>query len=258
MGTGGALCGPRLLLCALLTASPAFAWPVDRIIDLGPSKSEVLELTGVEWWDVEDPAVVSVTFAEGTGLTLAPRAAGRTHVLLYSQGRFAVYRVRVSSPARTDAALRGAAQAACGKFEWKPNDETRATLQVASEACRRALGPWLETDDVVASQLDITFELVALQAQLGAVEGALKAAKVKAEPLKYLGAGLVLAGRLRADEHRAALWAIFRSSVGRVALDDQVEVAPGPDAGSPGVDAGPVVPDAGVQRPSKGSRRQRP
>ena len=71
-----------------------------------------------------------------------------------------------------------------------------------------------------------------LQGQLKAINAGLTALKLKISA-RYEGASLVLTGATDAAGQKKALWEVFRRSAGRVAMDDQVEVAPPPDAGTP-------------------------
>jgi len=51
---------------------------------------------------------------------------------------------------------------------------------------------------------------------------------------RYVGAGLILDGKVSVAEHRKVLWEVLKRTLGRFALDDQLELPPPP----PAVDAG--------------------
>jgi hypothetical protein len=106
---------------------------------------------------------------------------------------------------------------------------------------RAALMELLRATDVyVARELELTFEVGALQEQLSSVGAGLKPLGLEA---RYSGAGVVLSGEASRESHHRALWELFRRSVGRVPLEDRVEVkAPEPAAEPPdaGVAAEPV------------------
>jgi hypothetical protein len=57
---------------------------------------------------------------------------------------------------------------------------------------------------------------------------------------RYSGAGVVLSGAATPEGHHRALWELFRRSVGRVPLEDRVEVK-APEAPAAPPDAGPAV-----------------
>ena len=85
----------------------------------------------------------------------------------------------------------------------------------------------------------------------------LRKAKVPAT-VRYSGAGVVLEGKLSAAQHRRALWELFRRSLGRVPLEDRVEVkAPEPvEAPDAGVAAEPPVPvEVGPRKPKRARQR---
>ena len=94
-----------------------------------------------------------------------------------------------------------------------------------SEACRAALHALLKTEAFLARELELTFDLETLQAQLGRMDAAWTAAKLPVAG-RYEGAGLVLAGEVTAAQHRRALRESFLHSVGKVSLEDRVVVTP--------------------------------
>jgi hypothetical protein len=95
-----------------------------------------------------------------------------------------------------------------------------------------------QTDAVEARGLELTFTQQMLQAQLKDLQKAYDAVtkgKVKA---RYVGAGLVLTGVVSQAEYRKVLWETLKRSLGRFALDDQLEVVALPGPASPTLDAG--------------------
>lgn len=247
-----------LLLGLVLAAGPAWAWPVDWVHDVAPGQEKFVKLPRLSWVEVEDPRVLDAEWFEGNGeLMLTGKQAGRTLVLLGSEGKAAAWRVRVGSRPVEDAVKRNAAKDACPDLREPPDGDWKLLVTVASEKCRRALLDWFEGDSVEARFAEITFEPQVLQTQLKAIQAALDQATGKAVTARYVGAGLVLEGKLTQAQHRAGLWALFRVALGRFALDDQCEVEvpevvkePEPEVVP---DAGVVVvkPDAGVARPRR-------
>lgn len=228
----------RLFLLSTLCflSVPAFAWPVDWIHDVEAGKEKFIKLPKVDWFEVDDPKVLSVEWvAESNELLLVGLKPGRATVLLGADGRVAAWRVRVGSPPVTDEAALVAAKKACPDLKVTPLEDVKLTVTVGTEGCRKALTTLFQTDAFEARHLDLTFEGTVLQSQLKSVQEGLQVAtkgKVKA---RYVGAGLVLEGPVTIAEHRKLLWETLRRTLGRFALDDQTEKPePAPaDAGAP-------------------------
>jgi Pilus formation protein N terminal region len=228
------------LLACLLFLFPhgAGAWPVDLSMPLEVGKERFHRLSTVDWVEVEDPSIATAEVLRGSNeLLLTGLKPGRTLLLLYAEGKFAVWRLAVGEPGRTpvpvpSGELLAAARKACPGLKAT---EGELVATVKDSRCRAALLALLKTEAYLARELELTFELPVLQAQLADVTSALKGTGLTA---RYLGAGLVLEGSATPEEHRRALWALFHQSAGRVALEDRVTVQQPPDAGTPG-DAGP-------------------
>jgi hypothetical protein len=226
-------------LLALLVPALAGAWPVDLAVSLEPGKERFHKLATVDWVEVEDTAVATAEVLPGSNeLLLTGHSTGRTLLLLYAEGRFAVWRLTVGTPPPEDPAPRlAAARKACPDLKATEGTERSLSATVKDAACRAALLELLRTDAYVARELDLTFDVPVLQAQLASVGEALKPLGLEA---RYSGAGVVLSGTATPELHHKALWELFRRSVGRVPLEDRVEVkAPEPPAAAP--DAGPAV-----------------
>lgn len=230
-----------LLALLLLVPTGARAWPVDLGVELERGTDRFQKLTAVEWVDVEDPAVATVEVLPGTHeMLLTGLKPGSTLVLLYAEGKFAVWRITVTAPgekptsalepesARASLAV---AREACPGLEAREGSERLLRATVKDKACRVALLEVLKTDAFLARDLELTFELAVLQEQLSEVSAGLKDLGLEA---RYSGAGVVLQGSASPEAHRKALWELFRRSVGRVPLDDRVKVVTpaAPDAGS--------------------------
>ncbi|MFP2929749.1 pilus assembly protein N-terminal domain-containing protein [Pyxidicoccus sp. 3LG] len=234
-------------LLALLVPALAGAWPVDLSVPLEPGKERFHKLFAVDWVEVEDPAVATAeVLPETNELLLTGHSTGRTHLLLYAEGRFAVWRLTVGTPPPEDIPARlAAARKACPDLKTTEGAERSLTATVKDAPCRAALMELLRTDAYVARELEVTFDVPALQEQLASVGAALQPLGLEA---RYSGAGVVLSGSATPEVHRRALWELFRRSVGRVPLEDRVEVKkpePPPDAGTVDAgapDAGPVIP----------------
>jgi len=228
---------PLAVLLVLLAAPPARAWPVDLAVTLVQGKEHFHKLSVVDWVQVEDPSIATAEiFEDSKELLLTGLKPGRTLLLLYAEGRFAVWRLVVGAPgqpveAEPGTALLAAARKACPGLKTTEGAERSLTAEVKDARCREALRAVLKTDAYLARELDLTLELTLLQEQLAALTPPLKALGLKAS---YRGAGLMLEGSTTPEGHRQALWELFRQSVGRVPLEDRVEVkrpAP-PDAGT--------------------------
>ncbi len=194
------------------------AWPVDMIHDVEPGKEKFVKLGAIDWAEAEDPAIATAEVMESGELLLSGVKPGRTLVLLYAEGKFAVWRVRVGGSPQLPAP--DAAKKACPGLELTPAADTKLTAKVPTDACARALATLLQGDGFVARELDLTFDGKVLQSQLKDIQAGLK----KGLASKYVGAGLVIEGDVTAQEHRQALWHVFKKSVGRVALEDRMEL----------------------------------
>jgi hypothetical protein len=214
-------------------AAPAWAWPVDWIHDVEPGKEKFIKLPKVDWFEVDDPKIVSVEWvAESNELMLIGLKPGRATVLLGADGRVAAWRVRVGTPPVTDDAALAASKKACSDFKVTPLEEVKLTVTVGTEGCRKALTTLFQTDAFEARHLDLTFDGAVLQQQLRSVQDGLQVTTKGRVKARYVGAGLVLDGPVTAAEHRKVLWETLRRTLGRFALDDQTQ-QPEPEAGAP-------------------------
>jgi hypothetical protein len=214
------------LLCWLGPCALAAAWPVEKVVALQPGKEQFERLSAIDWVDVERPEVAEVeVLPSGELLLTGKKAGGQTLLLLYAEGRMAVWRLAVA-PQQEDTgveAAEAAAKGACPGLKLYPPEAMEAVVaRVKGEACRVALKALFEHDRYLGRQLVLEFEVPELQAQLRAlqqgVDGVTAPGAVKAV---YQGAGLKLSGQVTAAQKRAALWQAFRHSVGRVALEDR-------------------------------------
>jgi hypothetical protein len=211
-------------LAAFLCALPAAAWPVDIYVDVEKGSEKFQHLANVDWFEVEDPGIAEVEWLESSNeLLISGKTVGRTLVLLYSQGKAAVWRVRVGekgAPAKasTPPAPLAAAKAACPGLTV--GGEVALSVNIKTDECRKALLALLETDAFRAGELALVFDVTMLQAQLQSIRAGLEQAGSKAEA-RYFGAGLLLEGTMTTPERKRALWAVFRHVVGRMALDDR-------------------------------------
>ncbi|MBK7860935.1 MAG: pilus assembly protein N-terminal domain-containing protein [Archangiaceae bacterium] len=208
-----------------LALSLVLAWPVDMVHDVDAGREKFVKLAAIEWVEVEDASIATAEVMEAGEVLLSGLKPGRTLVLLYAEGRFAVWRVRVGGKSEAPGVALEAAKKACPDLKHAPAEEVKLTATVGSDACFKALAALLGADAFTARELDLTFDGKVLQTQLKAIQGALK----KGLASKYVGAGLVLEGEVTPAEHRQTLWQLFKKSVGRVALDDRLTVtAPSP------------------------------
>jgi hypothetical protein len=226
------------LAALLLALSPlrASAWPVDLVMPLEPGKERFHKLSVVDFVEVEDASIATAEVLEGSNeLLLTGLKPGRTLLLLYAEGKFAVWRLVVGTPPEPLPApepLVAAARKACPGLKVTDGAGRGLTAEVKDARCREAVRSLLKTDVYLARELELTFELPLLQEQLTALTPVLKGLGLN---VSYRGAGLVLEGATTPEGHRKALWELFRQSVGRVPLEDRVTVQrpARPDAGTP-------------------------
>lgn len=219
------------LLLLLVLSTPARAWPVDVVQQLEVGKEKFVRLSSLDWFEVEDPKVVSVEYLPSAEILFTALRPGRTRVLMYAEKKFAVWGLTVGSNAQPEGGTLAAALKACPKLAHHPQAYDKLVGVVSDEKCRQALLALLATDLFVGKDLGLTFPVEVLQSQLKEINAAFAAQK---QPQKisahYQGATLVLTGNTDAANQRRALWEIFRRSAGRVAMDDQIEVSGVPDA----------------------------
>jgi putative type II/III system pilus formation protein len=251
--------GGVLLATLLLLPVSALAWPVDLVFSLESGTDRFHKLTAVDWVDVEDPSVATVEVLSGSNeLLITGKRPGRTLLLLYAEGKFAVWRVAVTAPGARATPEEAPEQLAavrkdCPGLQVSEDAERMLTVTVKDTACRKALLALFQTDAWLARELEVTFELPALQEQLSVLTPGLKELGLEA---RYSGAGIVLQGTTTPEGHRRALWELFRQSVGRVPLEDRVKIeAPEatPDAGTGPADTG-AASAGGSEKPAKRKR----
>ncbi len=220
----------RWLSLALLVSTPAMAWPVDVVQDLEVGKEKFIRLSSLDWFEVEDPKVVTVEYMESGEILFTGLQPGRTLVLMYAEKKFAVWRIKVGGKSQPEGGTLASALKACPKLAYHPTEYDKLVGTLTDEKCRLAVLALLATDTFVGKELDLTFPIEVLQSQLKTINAALAAQKQKISA-RYEGMSLILTGTTDPAGQRKALWEVFRKSAGRVAMDDQVEVSAPPDAG---------------------------
>ncbi|MBL8952341.1 MAG: pilus assembly protein N-terminal domain-containing protein [Myxococcaceae bacterium] len=200
-----------------LALAVVLAWPVDMVHDVEPGKDRFVKLGAIDWAEVEDPTIATAEVMETNEVLLTGLKPGRTLVLVYAEGRFAVWRIRVGG--KPDEPPLEPAKKACPDLKHTPKDDPKLTVTIGTEACAKALAQLFQGDGFTARELELTFDGKVLQAQLKALQAASK----KGISSRYVGAGLVLEGEATKAEHRQLLWSLFKKSVGRVALDDRID-----------------------------------
>jgi hypothetical protein len=214
---------------AAALSSAVLAWPVNARLELAVGEEKFQKLTPDAWLEVEDPRVAEAELFETWEVMLTGKAPGSTLVLVHAEDKVMVWRVTVrAAGAAVQAAAApppedplAAARKACGEGMKVEGESLTATIR--DERCRQALHALLQQDRFLARDLDLTFEVAPLQAQLRAVQQGISRTGAPVEAA-YLGAGLLLKGRATAAQHRRILWEVFRASVGRIALEDRIEI----------------------------------
>jgi hypothetical protein len=229
-----------VVLLAALFAGGAWAWPVDVAVTVKNGDVHFEHPAAIAWAESEDPSIATVEVLRSGEVLVSGKSPGQTVALLYAEGKMGVWRVTVTDEGAAKKAPvpppdLDAAKKACPtlKLGEKVTEEAlSATLP--DERCREALLQVLKGDAFNSHELSLTFTVPALQGQLGAITKAIApfAPQVKAS---YVGAGLVLEGKVSQAQHRKVLWEAFRQSVGRVPLEDRMEVEKpaASDAGTP-------------------------
>lgn len=250
----------RLALLALFASTAASAWPVDVYASANCGEEKFQKLSALDWTEVESPAIAEVEALPSGEALISGKKAGDTLVLLYAEGKMAVWRVDVplshscgelprrdggvekyappstdqGAPATNLAPLRDAVQKACPGLQLSSTGDVKLAATVKTDACRSALKNLLQTDAYNAREIELTYELPVLQTQLREMQSAIDAAVGKKRVTAvYSGAGLRLSGDVTIAEHKKVLWAVFKNSVGRVALEDRLNLTDKPKAPSP-------------------------
>jgi hypothetical protein len=207
---------------ALLCAPASFAWPVDDYVDVAVGAEKFRAVEQLEWVDVEDPSVVSAEALPSGEVLITGRGPGRTLILAYGEGRLTVFRARVG-----DKALKLDAEPAKKACPGLSVSSSAVTAKVGSERCWQALLSVAQGDGPDARSWDLSFEVPALQAQLKAIDAAVSSATSSKVTAAYLGATLKLKGEVTSAEQKKILWAAFKNSLGRIALENQLTTTGG-------------------------------
>ena len=214
----------------LLVPFAAHAYPIDVAISVTAGDVHFERPTAIEWAEIADPKIATVERLETGELLFTGKSVGHTLALLYAEGKAAVWWIEVvpkgavwQRPAAAPEPLARARKACPTLTLGEAGSEGALTTSIPSEACRSALLSLFQTPAFTARELSLDFSLEALQAQLAGLQAAI--AKVASGvDAHYLGAGLVLKGEVTPEQHRKILWTVFRHSVGRMALDDELQV----------------------------------
>lgn len=212
-------------------AGRAAAWPVNARFELAVGEEKFQKLTPDAWLEVESPAVATAELFETAEVMLTGKSPGSTLVLVHAEGKVMAWRVVVRAPndhARSDPPLAAAVAPVSKACRQVKVEGKELTATIRDEPCRQALLALLsgDRDLFLARDLDLTFELAALQAQLRAVQAGIARVAPEVQAV-YVGAGLRLTGKATAAQRRRAYWEIFRASAGRLALEDRIQVAEG-------------------------------
>lgn len=211
----------RAALAAALFPAAALAWPVDGFIDLEPGKEKLVKFAALDAASIDDAKVAEVEVMPESGeLLVVAKKKGRALVQLWAQGRSAVWRLRVGEPALDEQAVRASAAKACPGLDAAASE---LELEVKTPACRTALLKVLEQDRFLPRTIALTFDVKVMQAQISEMQAALAEQKIPIR-LRYEGAGLVLEGKAGDEQLRRAYFELFKTSAGRLAVSDKVEL----------------------------------
>lgn len=218
-----------LFIAASLLGSAAWAWPVDLSVAVKADDVHFEKPTAIAWAESADPEVAEVEVLPSGEVLITGKKPGETLALLYAEGRMGVWRVVVQPKDAAGAAKDSdpvsarlePVKAACPSLEQSSSDAL--SVGVTTDACRKALLALFQTDAFTSPQVSLTFALEPLQAQLREISQAISPIAQDVQTA-YVGAGLRLKGKVTEAQHRKILWAIFRHAIGRVALEDKLEV----------------------------------
>lgn len=230
-----------VLVATFGVGGAAWAWPIDVSVSVPAGDVHFERPAAIDWAESADPSIATIEVMPSGEVLVTGKAAGQTLALLYAEGKMGVWRITVTQPGERPSLVPGsspeldAAKKACPALALgEKGAEDALTTPIPDERCRKALLSLFQTDAFNSHELSLTFELPALRGQLAELTQALApiAPEVK---VSYVGAGLVLEGKVTQAQHRKILWEAFRHSVGRVPLEDQlvVEKPAGKDGATP-------------------------
>ncbi|GEM_PF-1736011 len=251
-----------LTLFASLSALPlsAEAIPAAEVLDLE---------TGAERFLRVDPEPVVLVEPEGL-VTFEPMPSGEAFVSAKKAGRgflfvssqkhsvFQAVRLRVRDPGQpkdvrhhTNEELSAAHKACPSLVVQNTVYGLELEAEVQTLECRKALLPVVSDDAFVKRNVAFTFSAELIREQLKIIAGRLAGMGLNEDKvqLAYLGATLIIQGKLTAEERMLVLKTAWEETLGSFLFDDRTtrlpspEKKPVPDAASESADA----PAAGVE-----------
>ncbi|RLB57375.1 MAG: hypothetical protein DRI34_07830 [Deltaproteobacteria bacterium] len=204
---------------------PARARPADRVVFLEPGQLK-FEQAARGSWQVEStaPEIVRARFFPAGEVQLQAGKTGRALVLLDNRkiGEFRVWQVVVGkpgSPEKPDAAAL-ATRCAC-----RPDEEVGQLCTVKDTACLDFLGEYFSSHLVSSSQVGVVYTVASAQLLLRRMSRQLAKDGFSGVDLAFWGANLRVKARVGDEaERRRLLLAVWRYMVGRLVLDDAIEV----------------------------------
>src|SRR5262249_28815747 len=139
---------PGLALLGALASTAAFGWPPDKVLELEPGKEKFVRLGAVDWFEVDDPKLLTVEQLEsGNALLVTGQKPGRPPLLAYAEGKPLVLTFWIGKPDLKpfEAAL-PAALKACPKLEYHPDAYEKLVGEVPDPKCQKALLELLKSD----------------------------------------------------------------------------------------------------------------
>ena len=214
----------------LSLGSGAAAVPPDKQVRMEPGGDGFERGYQGDWTATSmEPEVVQARAFATREVHLTAGQAGSCLVLLHNQylRQVLVWRVRVGEkPAAPDP---GPVKKACGCDAGQRPLDCRLT----SAACLDALRAYLADSDLTSAQLRLTYTVPGLQAKARHLDARIKAAGFAGIEVGLVGTNVRLRGRVAdVQAWRRLVVLVFEGFVGRLILDDQLQVGGDPDGGT--------------------------
>lgn len=238
-GTKAAAFLPTIVMAALCSI-PAWALPVTESLDLDVGGERFLRVDANPIFLADPPDIVSFEPLPTGEVFVTGKAKGRGILLVTSDGTASasVLRVRVREPGGSFQQRRStpqeldAARKACASLVLQSTVHGQELeAEVTTPECRKAVLELLRDDGFLARNVAFSFTGEVMQAQLKAIEARLAGRPVRERvQLFYMGATLVIRGKMSAREKLELLRIAWEETPGKLIYDDRTERIPDGDS----------------------------
>ena len=204
------------------------ARPPDKIVLLRSGQARYVRTLQGSWDAVSlDPAVVRVRYDGAGEVYLEAVAEGETMVVLDNRkiSRFHVWKVLVGDGPTVRKADTSMVERAC-RCEREPDEPLRCV--VTGPGCLDALDVTFERQPVTTADIAVVLTLRSAQQLLRRIHKGVKSEGFDGVDLAFVGANLMVRARVRSvGQRRELLLAVWRHMLGKMVLEDRIEVTGG-------------------------------